>query len=197
VLGFLRDWISGSPVTYLVLLGAAVLDLVAIVPSETLVITASIVAADDGSLFWGFIGLSAAVGAFAGDNVLYLLGSRFGEPVASRLFRGARSRKRLDWAHRQLRRRPWVLVPARFVPGGRTASAFAAGLLKMRWRTFLRWDATAVILWATVYVALGYVGGRTFQGSLWPPLLIALGMAGLVGILGELARRLLDRHEEG
>lgn len=104
-------------------LAAAIGDLVAIVPSETLILTASVIASDGDGLLWGLIALSSALGALAGDNILYLLGDRFGTPALGRVLRSDRAEERLEWSRDQLQRRPWVIVAIRFLPGGRTASA--------------------------------------------------------------------------
>jgi SNARE associated Golgi protein len=42
----------------------------------------------------------------------------------------------------------WIIVVARFIPGGRTATTYAAGTVGMPWRRFLPADAIAVALWA-------------------------------------------------
>src|SRR5690348_3714455 len=86
---------------YAVVLLLALLDaLLPVVPSETVVITAGVVAAD-GGLSLALVIVAAAVGAFAGDNSAYLVGRRFGTPVRDRFFRGDKARKRLAWAERQ------------------------------------------------------------------------------------------------
>jgi len=85
---------------------------------------------------------------------------------------------------------------ARFIPGGRTATTYAAGTVGMPWkRRFLPADGIAVALWALYAAGLGYLGGTTFQNNLLIPMLIGAGASLLVGGLGELVRRkLLDRQ---
>jgi len=78
---------------------------------------------------------------------------------------------------------------ARFIPGGRTATTYAAGTVGMPWRRFLPADAIAAALWALYAAGLGYIGGAAFQDNLWLPMLIAAGASLLVGGLGELVRR--------
>jgi len=95
------------------------------------VITASVLAAHGHLWIWLIVPL-AALGAFVGDNISYALGHFFGDPVATRLFRGESGRRRLDRARGALDRRgATILVVARFVPGGRTAVTFAAGRQKV------------------------------------------------------------------
>ena len=115
---------------YLILFLFAFLDvLVPIVPSETAVITAGVVAAS-GDLSLALIIPAAAVGAFLGDNTVYLIGRRFGGRVTERFFSGEKATERMAWAEVQLSERGGeLIVVARFIPGGRTAVALSAGTL--------------------------------------------------------------------
>ena len=120
--GWLTDLVRDSAVTYPVVAAAAALDaILPIVPSETIVITASVLAAHGHLWIWLIVPL-AALGAFIGDNVSYALGHFFGDPIAARLFRSESGQRRLEWARAALDRRgATIIVVARFVPGGRTA----------------------------------------------------------------------------
>jgi membrane protein DedA with SNARE-associated domain len=90
---------------YVVVMPLAVVDaLIPIVPSETAVITAGVVAAA-GHLQLPLVLLAAALGAFAGDNLAYGLGHRYGDGVQKRFFQGDKAANRLDWAKGQLHRR--------------------------------------------------------------------------------------------
>jgi membrane-associated protein len=196
VFDWLTDLVSGTPVTYLVVLGAAAGDvLLPVIPSETIVITASVLAAHGELAVW-LIVLAAAVGAFAGDNVSYLLGRRLGDPVAKRLFKGDTAQGRLRWAERAVQRHGAVLIMVgRFIPGGRTASTFSAGTLHMPWRRrFVPADAAAASLWSVYSCALGYLGGSTFKDSVWLSLAVSLGAAALIAVAIEIWRRVQKRR---
>lgn len=186
---WLTDVVSGSPVTYLVVFVAVVFDgLIPLVPSEATIITASILAAR-GNLSIQLIVLAAAIGAFAGDNASYWIGRGLGQRAARRLFRGEKGRRRLAWASDVIERRTWLVAVGRFVPGGRTATTFAAGGLELRWRTFAGWDAVGGTCWALYAGALGYFGGDTFRHSLWKPMLVAFGVGAALALVVELYRR--------
>ena len=147
-----------------------------VVPSETAVITAGVVAAS-GDLFLPLVIVLAAAGAFLGDNTAYWIGRRFGSWVVKRFFSGQKAKKRLDWAERQIRERGGVLiVVGRFVPGGRTAITLSAGLLHYSWPRFIGLDAVAASIWAVYAALLGYFGGRAFEHEAWKGLLLALGI---------------------
>jgi membrane-associated protein len=192
---WLTDAVTASPITYLVVAVAAGGDvLFPLIPSETIVITAGVLAAHGALSIWLIVPL-AAVGAFAGDNASYWLGRKVGDPLARRLFGGERSRARLEWAERAIRRHgPLLVLVGRFVPGGRTASTFAAGMLELRYARFALADAVAVVLWAAYAALLGYLGGSTFRDSLWKPLAVSLGIAALVGLATEVWRRVQRRR---
>ena len=194
---WLTQLVSGQPLTYLVVFGAAGGDvLFPLIPSETVVITASVVAERGGLVVW-LVGAAAAVGAFAGDNASYGLGRWIGEPVARWLFRGEKGEQRLEWGQRQIRRRgPLLVVVGRFIPGGRTASTFAAGTVELEWRRFAVADAIGATLWGSYATALGYVGGAAFAHSLWKPLALSLGIAAVVAVGIEGGRRLKRRRDE-
>lgn len=192
---FITHWVSGQPLSYLVVLGVAGFDVIfPLLPSETIVITAGTLSAQGHLMIW-LILVAAAIGAFCGDNLCFFLGRQVGDPIAHFLFRGHKGQKRLEWAESAIKRRGVLLiVVGRFIPGGRTASTFAAGTLEMEWTRFAAADACAAVLWAVYAGMLGYLGGETFRHSLWKPLLIAFGIATLVGLGAELYRRVQKRR---
>lgn len=193
------DWltheVSQSAITYPVLSFAAATDvLIPLIPSETIVITASVLAAQGELLIW-LIVPAVALGAFVGDNLCYWLGRRVGDPIADRVFDGDEGQARLKWAEEALRRRGAILIGiGRFIPGGRTATTFAAGTLEMPYRQFLVADAIAASLWALYVSMLGYLGGETFKDSLWLPLAASFAAAMAVGGGFEIWRRLQSRR---
>lgn len=193
------DWltqeVSQSAVTYPVVGFAAAADvLFPLIPSETIVITAGVLAAQGDLLIWVIVP-AVAIGAFLGDNLCYWLGRKIGDPVADRLFADEKGQARLLWAEEALRRRGAILIGVgRFIPGGRTVTTFAAGTLEMPYRQFLVADAFAAAVWAFYVSMLGYLGGETFQDNLWLPLLASFACAMLVGLGFEVWRRLQARR---
>jgi membrane-associated protein len=180
-----------TPWSYAVIFGIAALDaLLPVVPSETLAITGGVLAGL-GHLHLGTVVAAAAVGAFIGDSSAYLLGRAVGRPARARLFHGRRARRALAWAEKQLDERGASLILiARFVPGGRTATTFTAGMVHFPALVFFPVAAVAAVVWAGYAVLLGYYGGRAFQEQPFLALGVALGIAFAVVALVELARRL-------
>jgi membrane-associated protein len=186
---------DSSEWAYLIIFLFAYLDvLVPIVPSETAVITAGVVAAD-GDLSLALIIPLAAAGAFLGDNTAYLLGRRFGTRATERFFRSERARRRIAWADEQLEERGGELIMVgRFIPGGRTAVALSSGTLRYPWRRFIMFDAAAALIWASYSALIGYYGGQTFEGLWGLALALAIAFAVVGGI--ELIRWLLRRRRQ-
>ena len=191
----LIDLLTGSLWTYPILLGICAGDAVfPALPSETAMIVCGI-QAGRGQLSLAWVMVFGGAGAFLGDNTSYALGRWVGHPVVERFFRGERARDRLEWAKRFLKERgSYVLVVARFVPGGRTATTFTSGLVGLRWLTrFAPFIAVAAVLWAAYGGLLGYLGGRVFRDQPLYALLVAFGIAGAVAGVAELVRRLRKR----
>jgi len=187
----LIDFLTGSVWTYPILFGICLGDaVIPVLPSETAVIVCGIQAAR-GQLSLGWVIAVAALGAFMGDNTSYAAGRWLGTPVVKRFFSGEVAKRRLDWAERFLKERgSYVLIVARFVPGGRTATTFTAGLVHLRWSTqFAPYIFIAAILWASYGALLGYLGGRTFEKQPIYALLLALGIAAVITVGVELFRR--------
>lgn len=169
---------------------------VPVVPSETAVITAGVVAAS-GDLSLAIILPAAAAGAFLGDNTAYLIGRRYGVRINERFFTSEKARKRVQWAQNQLSERGGELIAVgRFIPGGRTAVTLSAGTLRFPWRRFALFDAASAIGWASYASLLGYLGGSAFEKSTWKALVLALGIAFAVAGGIELTRWVLKRRRK-
>ena len=189
----LTDYVSGSPWTYAFLFGVAALDVVfPLVPSETSVILAGVIASTGDLILFAVI-LVAAGGAILGDNTAYVIGRTVGHRLVNRFFSGER-RKRIDWAEQQIEERGgYLILVGRFIPGGRTAVTLACGLLEMRWRRFIAFDVAAGLLWASYAALLGYFGGKAFEEQPWKgfvvAFVVALGITGAIELYRWLRKR--------
>jgi membrane-associated protein len=188
------ELLAGSSSAYLLIVAFVAGDGVfPTVPGELALIGGAILAAD-GELSLGLVLCAGIAGGLIGDNLSYLLGARVGQPASRRLFRSARSRARLAWAGRQLAEHGRVIIlTARFIPVGRTATTFSAGMLELPWARFVAIDAIAVLAWAVYASLAGYIGGRAFGLDGAAVLLGAIVLASLIGLAAELTRRLRAR----
>lgn len=190
------DAVSGSNWSYLIVFAIAMLDaFFPIVPSEATAIAAGVVAGT-GGLSVELCIVAAAAGAIVGDNISFAIGHFLGERVERRFFKGEKAQKRLKWAQRTLEQRGgYLIVIARFIPGGRTATTFTAGFVETYpWRRFLAFDALAGVIWGAYTVLLGYFGGRSFEEQPWKGLLLAFGVAVAVTVLVEVGRYVRHRR---
>lgn len=160
------------------------------VPSDSVVITLAAFGVATGSPHLIALGVVAALGAFLGDNLTFVLARR------SRL-RGLRDspRPKLRQAflrgERELDRRGGLaIVIARYIPVGRVAVNVTAGASTFGHRRFVMLSGFAAVSWATYSVAIGALAGHWVKDN---PLLGAIGAIVLAGILGLLVDRILQR----
>jgi membrane-associated protein len=111
------------------------------------------------------VSLGCAVAAVAGDQVGY----GFGRRVGPALFRRERSRLfKAEYVERSEaffeRHGPKAVVLARFVPIVRTFCPIVAGVSRMHYRTFVRFNVIGGVVWAVGFTQLGFWLGRVFPG---------------------------------
>lgn len=195
VLGVLQgliDLLTGSLWTYPILFGICAGDaLIPAFPSETAVIVCGIQAAR-GQLSLEWVIVWAAAGAYTGDNASYAVGRWLGTPAVKRFFSGEVAQGRLNWARDFLKERgSYILIVARFIPGGRTAATFTSGLVRLPWMTrFAPYIFAAAVLWSVYAALLGYLGGRLFEDQPIYALLLAFGIAAVITVGVEGWRRI-------
>ncbi len=195
MLDSLLELVTSSSWTYLLLFGLTAGDAVLpLLPSETALIAAGILAAR-GDLELAAAIAAGAAGALVGDNVSYLIGRRVGRPAADRLFTSNRAKERFRWVESLCRRRgTQIVLTGRFIPGGRTAATFSAGLLRFRWGVrFLPVVMVGAVVWASSGILLGYFGGRLVERSPWYGIVLLLALAAGAALTFELYRRVARR----
>jgi membrane-associated protein len=168
-----------------------------VLPSETAIIALGVATAGSTDPRIALLVACSAIGAFAGDNLCYLLGRRFGPRVDRRFFRGEKGAQRRAWAQRSLERfgMPLIVV-CRFVPGGRTAVTLCCGMIGYRRRRFVIATAAAGAIWAAYSFFIGRLGGRAFEDKPWAGLLVAFGITIAVSGMIELVRRIRSRSAD-
>jgi membrane-associated protein len=190
------DAVGSSDWSYVIVFVIAALDaFFPVVPSEATAIAAGVVAGA-GDLRVEVLIPAAALGAFVGDNISFGFGHFLGDRVVNRFFRGEKAQRRLHWAQKTLDERgAYLIIVARFIPGGRTVTTFTAGFVETyAWRRFLVFDAIACAIWGTYTVMLGYLGGATFEEEPWKGLLLGFGLALAVTAAVEVVRHLRARR---
>ncbi|HEY1626717.1 MAG TPA: DedA family protein [Streptosporangiaceae bacterium] len=188
-----------SAVSYIVAVILPALDaIVPVVPSETVVIALGVATAGSTDPRIALLVACAAVGAFIGDNISYLLGRRFGPAVQRRFFSSPKGKATRDWAERSLDRFGMqLIIVCRFIPGGRTAVTLSCGLTGYSRRQFVIGTAIAAVIWANYAFWIGRLGGKAFEDKPWAGLIIAFGATIVVSGIIEGGRRLVARRRGG
>jgi membrane-associated protein len=180
-----------SPLSYLIVFAIPALDaILPVLPSETVVIALGVATAGSADPRIAVLGTLAACGAFAGDNLGYILGRRFAPAAERRFFAGQRGSRRRAWAEGVLDRfGVLVIIVCRFLPGGRTAVTLTCGIVGYRRSAFVAATACAGVIWAGYAFFIGRLGGQTFADRPWAGLLLALGASLVLSAVAELLRR--------
>jgi membrane-associated protein len=194
----LTDWldrISSHWWFLLIIIVIAFLDsVIPVVPSETCVIIGG-VAASQGTQSLLIVIVTAALGAFLGDNAAFLIGVRASDRFHRRAERRPRFATKMAWAHQQITDRGGLLlITARFIPGGRTALTVSCGITRQRRAWFIRWVVLATVIWASYAALLGRIGGEAFKEDHTKAFMLAFGMAITTNIVIEVARHYRKKH---
>ncbi len=167
---------------------AALFDLEALLKSGGLAILAAIVFAESGLLIGfflpgdsllfvaGFLASSAGgevlpplpwviivcvAAAIIGDQVGYIIGNKAGPAIFNRSESRLFDPKHVEKANRFFDKHgSKTIVLARFVPIVRTFAPVVAGVGKMDYKTFVRFNIVGGLLWGGVIPALGYFLGQ-------------------------------------
>jgi membrane protein DedA with SNARE-associated domain len=186
--------LMGSPWVYLALFSFAAIDgFFPVVPSESLVITAGVFAAN-GEPLLPLVIVAAAAGAFAGDHIAYLTGRTAGDRLVTRLKPGSKRRLAFDRAGRVLDDRGGlIIVVCRYIPGARTAITMTAGAVRHPLRSFSCFDGIAAGSWAAYSALIGYLGGAAFENDPLKGLALGLGVALAITATVEIVRHVRAR----
>lgn len=148
------------------------------VPGETALI-AGAVFASQGRLSLPIVIATAAAAAIVGDNLGYLIGQRGGRWLLQRP--GPFHRHRLEVLAMGEpffeRHGPKAVFFGRFLLGLRTWASWLAGATRMRWSSFVLWNALGGITWAAAVGVVAYFVGRSAENAL-----SAFGIFGLAAV---------------
>jgi membrane-associated protein len=150
------------------------------IPGETALITAAVLASR-GKLQVEWVIAIAAAGAIVGDNIGYEIGRKGGRWLLERPGRFERQRREVLATGEPFfeRHGPKAVFFGRFVLGLRVWASWLAGATRMRWRSFVAWNALGGVCWATAIGLLAY-----FLGSSAGNVIETFGIYGLVAAVG-------------
>jgi membrane-associated protein len=170
-----------------------------VLPGELALLLGGVLAQQDRIPLGAALGVGVA-GALAGDSAGYWIGRRWGPRLlTSRLGRRVGPARLHKVEGLLLRGGDWPLVVGRCTAGARVVLPGLAGMLGLRYRSFVLWTGTAAIAWAAAHVLLGYLAGAGWRHihQLTGRVGIALALAAVVGLaVAWLLRRPARRHQD-
>ncbi len=170
-----------------------------ILPGDSLLFTAgALVASDELDVGIGIVPLSLilVVTAFAGTQSGYWIGRFIGTRLFDRPDGRIFKRKHIDMTHAYFDKYGGrTLVVAQFIPFVRTYASVAAGVGRMPYRHFVKFNAVGVVLWAGGVTWLGFALGRiTFVANNIEALLVLIVLASVSPVIVEVLRERRKRR---
>ena len=208
IVSFFVDKIQSLPsglvytVVALLVFGEAALFIGFVLPGETSVIVAGVVASQ-GRVNIVALCVLVVVAAIIGDSVGYFVGQRWGSRILEMKML-QRRREDVDRAIEGLRKRgPFYVFLGRFTAFLRAVMPGLAGLSRMKYRKFLVANASGAVAWGVAYSLLGYFAGTALTkieryASWFGIAILVVLVVVIVTIYFLLRRRALEReHEPG
>jgi membrane protein DedA with SNARE-associated domain len=168
-LGAVEQWLTGLPawLVLLVVFGVVFAEDAIFVgfvfPGETVLLVGGAVASFGRLPVWAVFGVGAAA-AVLGDSVGFEVGRQVGPRLRSS--RLARLVKDDHWARAEAfmgrHGGPSVFL-GRWVSFGRALVPALSGATRMRYRSFLAWNAVGGVCWAAAVTAVGFIAGDSWQ----------------------------------
>ena len=129
-------------------------------PGDSLLFTAGLLASTSILNIWVLIPV-VIFGAVLGDSVGYWLGLKFGPKIFSKEDSLFFSKKHIERAHTFYESYgPRAIIIARFVPIVRTVVPVIAGVGKMEYKKFFRFNIIGGIIWGILLPVLGFYLGK-------------------------------------
>lgn len=185
----IQEWLETIPAVSIYLLVGLVIGLESLgipLPGEIILVSAALLASQQGHIDPVVLGVCATTGAIVGDSIGYAIGRRGGKPLLERL--GRRFPKHFGPDQVALAERSfdkwgmWAVFFGRFVALLRIFAGPLAGVLHMPYWRFLIANVLGGILWAggttAVIYTIGIVAEPWLKGFSW----VALALALLFGI---------------
>lgn len=176
---------------YFVISGFVILDaVIPIFPSESLLTTASNLAAQSGSdiELWRLI-VAGSLGAIIGDSLLYWLARTVLRRTMARRVDQVQQNEKVARAMEVMSQTaPLLIVFGRFVPGLRFMVGATMGLTRYPYPRFLLWDSIGGVLWASYTCIFCYAIASIINGM--PIVSIVTSVVVTTGLLALLYRPL-------
>lgn len=167
-------------------------------PGDTLLFSAGILAAASAFDLFPLLA-TIIIGAILGDSAGYWFGAKYGPKLFTKddaLFLNKRHLERAEKFYEKYGRR--AIIFARFMPVLRTLVPIAAGMGRMQYSVFLRYNVISALIWGLSVTLLGY-----YLGSVIPdidkyllPILALIILLSSSGIVLEVLNARKDAKKE-
>jgi membrane-associated protein len=129
-------------------------------PGDSLLFTAGLLASQGYIDIWLLL-FGTIFAAILGDNVGYFFGKKVGESLFTRedsfFFKKSYAIKAKDYYDKHGVK---TIILARFIPVVRTFAPIIAGVAKMDYKIFLKYNIVGGLLWTISMISLGYILGN-------------------------------------
>lgn len=154
-----------------------------IFPGEVALILGGVMAYE-GNVSLAAVLAAGIAGAVAGDSVGYAVGRRYGRRLLDGTVGRFVTRSQLDRGERYLAARGGRAVFfGRFTAALRVLIPGLAGMSRLPYRTFLLFNVTGGLAWATMSVLLGYLGGSSWRHAEQVASHVGLSVLGVVVVI--------------
>lgn len=157
-------------------------------PGDSLLFAAGTFAARGSFDLWVLLVLLSAA-AILGDTVNYWIGHRVGAKAYTGEVRWIKQ-EHMERTHQFFEKHGGkAIFLARFVPIVRTFAPFVAGVGRMSYGFFLRWNVIGGIVWVSLFTLLGYFFGNIpFVQQHFELMIVAIVLISIVPILIEFVK---------
>lgn len=160
-------------------------------PGASMLFTAGLLASQGLFNIWILVPL-VTIAAILGDNVGYWFGAKVGIKLYERPDSKFFHKEHLVRAKVFYDRHGFLaVVLARFIPIIRTFTPIVAGMVKMRYRTFVMYNITGALLWGSGVTFLGYYAGEKVPGieKYITPIILGIIVASCIPLAREYFRQ--------
>lgn len=170
-----------------------------VMPGDTVVLVAATTVVDWFE-FFNLIGF-VLVGSLLGESLGFAIGRFFGPKLRSSRLGVKIGEKNWASADRLVEKRGGIAVfISRFLPVLHSLVPAVAGMTAMRYRSFISWTFAACLIWASLYVGVGFAARASYEqlaGDLRLASFVGVGILVLFLSLIALSRRALGRMQSG
>jgi membrane-associated protein len=147
-------------IIFLILFAETGLVVVPFLPGDSLLFAAGALAVGSAMNIW-VLALLTAGAAVCGDACNYFIGAKFGDTLLKRFEGRIIKRAHIEETEQFFERHGGkTIILARFAPFVRTFAPFVAGIGKMHYGRFARYNIIGGFLWAWGFLLLGYFFGN-------------------------------------